>query len=202
MIEINLLPEELRIKAKVKAPAQQVTVKSNAGFNQDLLFIYAIPALLGVFVLAHLYFAVLAISKNGKLASLNRQWIALEPQKKASDEFNKEFSASSQDAGMTAALVNQRVLWAQKLNKLSLHLPPGVWFTDITINSKDVIIRGSVISLVKEEVSLINKLLDNLKDDIVFTKDFSGFELSSVDKRAVGGYDIADFILTGTLKTK
>jgi hypothetical protein len=56
--------------------------------------------------------------------------------------------------------------------------------------------------LEKEEVGLINKLLDNLKVLPEFSKDFSSLELSNVQKRNVGGYDIADFVLVGALKTR
>jgi Tfp pilus assembly protein PilN len=99
-------------------------------------------------------------------------------------------------------LNSKRVLWAAKLNKLSLNLPSGVWFNQITINAKDIVIQGSVISLVKEEIGLINKLLENLKIDSEFSGDFTSFELSNVQKKNVAGYVIADFILTGVLKAR
>ena len=201
MIEINLLPEELRIKTKTKG-SERVPEKKGALPNQDKLFIYAIPFALALFILVHLYFAVIAISKNTQLISLNRKWLNLEPQKKVLDEFNKEFSLGSQDAAFSQLLISQRVLWAHKLNKLSLNLPPGVWFSEIALNGKNITIQGSVISLQKEEVSLVNKLLDNLKMDAEFSKDFSSFELSSMQNKVIGGYDIADFVLVGVLKSK
>jgi hypothetical protein len=49
---------------------------------------------------------------------------------------------------------------------------------------------------------LINKLLDNLKTTGSFARDFHGFELTKVQQRSLGGYDITDFILTGLLKAK
>ncbi len=201
MIEINLLPQELRVKTKEKAP-EQFMVTIMTGFSRDKLFIYAIPVLLGLFVLAHLYFAVIGIAKGGQLVSLKRKWMALEPQKKIVDEFNQQYSVVSQDASLTQLLISQRILWAQKLNKLSLNLPAGVWFNDITLSKQNLTIQGSVTSLQKEELSLINKLLDNLKSDQEFFKDFSNFELSNAQKRAVGSYDIADFVLLGVLKAK
>ena len=201
MIEINLLPEELKIKTKTKN-LEHSTVTKTASFNPEQLFIYAVPVLLGVLVCVHVYLAVIAISKSSQLVTLNRKWIELEPQKKALDEFNSEYSSTSEDASVAQLLTNKRILWAQKLNKLSLNLPSGVWFNEVTISAKDIVIQGSVISLQKEEVNLINKLLENLKIDNEFSKDFVSFELSSVQKRNVGGYDIADFILTGVLKTK
>ncbi|MCG2714203.1 MAG: PilN domain-containing protein [Candidatus Omnitrophica bacterium] len=201
MIEINLLPEELRVKIKTKS-AEYSTVTKPAAFSQEQLFVYAIPILLFVLVCAHIYFAVISISKNNQLVALNRKWVELAPQKKGVDEFNNEYSAVSQDASLAQLLTGKRILWAEKLNKLSLNLPSGVWFNEITINAKDIVIQGSVISFAKEEVNLINKLLENLKEDSEFSKDFVSFELSNVKKKNVGGYDIADFILTGALKVK
>ncbi len=201
MIEINLLPQELRVKTREKA-SEQVIVITTTGFSLDKLFIYAIPALLAGFILAHLYFAVISVSKNGQLASLKRKWTDLEPQKKILDEFNQQYSAVSQGAGLTQLLISQRTLWAQKLNKLSLDLPAGVWFNDLALSKQNLTIQGSVISLQKEELSLINKLLDNLKSDQGFFKDFSNFELTNVQKKNIGSYDIADFVLVGALKSK
>ena len=201
MIQINLLPEDLRVKSKNKT-VEHETVAKPVNFSPDQLFIWALPVLLGVFISAHIYFAVILISKNGQLVALNRKWIELEPQKKMFDEFNNVYSSASADASMVEMFNSKRILWAQKLNKLSLNLPGGVWFNDITINSKDIVIHGSVISLAKEEVNLVNKLLENLKADSEFSKDFISFELSNVQKKNVGGYDIADFVLTGALKAK
>lgn len=201
MIQINLLPPELRVKTKIKNLKAE-TNSSPAAFNQDQLFIYAIPFLLGVLICAHIYLAVVFIFKNGQLAVLNRKWVELTPQKKEFDKFNAESFANSQGANLVQSLINQRVLWSVKLNKLSLNLPAGVWFNQIAISVKDMVIYGSVISLKKEEVSLINSLLENLKSDSEFFKDFTSFELSKVQKRNVGGYDVADFILVGALKSK
>lgn len=201
MIEINLLPEESRIKTKQKASQQQIEVTNTTGFTQEKAFIYALPAILVIFVLLHFYFGILGIVKSGQLASLNRKWLDLGPQKKVFDEYDQQYSSASADASLTQLLINQRTLWAQKLNKLSLNLPPGVWFNDITMSKQNFIIQGSVISMQKDELSLINKLLDNLKADKNFS-DFNSFGLSNVQKRTLGSYDISDFVLTGSLKTK
>lgn len=201
MIEINLLPEELRVKARAKGVEHAGPAKI-APFSREQLFIYAIVALLGLFVSAHIFFAAAAIFKNAQLNSLNQRLLALAPQEKELAEFNKEYSAVSQSTGFVRMLTGKRILWAQKLNKLSLNLPPGIWFNDISINAKDITIQGSVVSLEKKEVGLINKLLDNLKADSEFFGDFVNFELTGVQKKNIGGYEIADFILTGTLKPR
>ena len=201
MIEINLLPEELRVKTKAKNP-EQLFIKSGITRNSEQLFIYAIPATLALFIFTHIFFSVTAVFKNVQLGSLNQRLLSLGPQKKVLDEFNKEYSAASGDISFTQLLIKQRVLWAQKLNKLSLSLPSGVWFTDIKLSNRNINIQGSVISLENEEVGLINKLLNNLKADAEFAKDFSALELNNVQEKNIGGYDISDFVLTGTLQVK
>ena len=199
MIEINLLPEELRIKTKEKAP-EQVKITGGSSFSQDQLFVYAIPVLLVVLVLIHSYFAVVAVAKNGQLFSLNRKWMDLAPQKKILDEFSQEYSITSQDAVLAQLLIKQRVLWAQKLNDLSLNLPAGVWLNDIALAKQNITIQGSVISLKREELNLIKQLLDSLKADNEFFKDFASLELSNVQKRSAGSYEVADFVLQGILR--
>ncbi len=201
MIEINLLPEELKVKTRAHNP-EQVMGKGAVLFSQDQLFIYAIPVLFGLLISLHLFLALSVISKNMHLKSLNGKWLSSAPQRIKLDEFNKVYSGTIKDANLAKLLSSQRVLWAQKLNELSLNLPSGVWFNEISISRKNIIIQGSGISLQKEEVSLINKLLDNLKASSEFSKDFISFELSSVQKKNIGSYDIADFVLTGTLKPR
>ncbi|MDP2767743.1 MAG: PilN domain-containing protein [Candidatus Methanoperedens sp.] len=201
MIQINLLPEELKIKTKGRN-SDPAVIKNPLALIRERLFIYAIGAVFALFILAHFFLAVLLIFKNRQWVSLNRKWVNSTAQKKELDEFNREFSAAFQDAGVLTQLSRQRILMSQKLNALSLHLPAGVWFNEILLNGNSLTIKGSVISLQKEEVGLINRLLDNLKATLEFSKDFSSFELSSVQKRSLGGYDIADFVLVGALKPR
>ncbi len=199
MIEINLLPEELKIK--IKGRQEHSGAKTPLAQMQEKLFIYGLGVILGLLILAHFYFMVQFVLKNNKLNSLNRKWAGMSAQRKVLDEFQGT-SGAGQEAGLLGQLNRQRVLVSQKLNELSLQLPPGVWFDEISFNANTLTIKGSVVSLKKEEIQLINKLLDNLKTTGSFAKDFYGFELTKVQQRSLGGYDITDFILTGLSKAK
>lgn len=193
MIEINLLPEELKAKPKAKKFGVGIEIK---------YFLYLIPFIIGLLICVHIYLAILNITKNSQLRSLNNKWQELQPQRKILEDFNKEYAILSEDAAAIQQLTKQRINWAEKLNKLSVNLPSGIWFNEISISSGNFILQGSVVSLQKEELSLINKLIDSLKNDTAFFKDFGNLELSSVQKKIIGGYDIADFVLQGTLKSK
>lgn len=189
MIEINLLPEELKIKARKR------------GFKPRQI-LYFIPLVFLILIIIHLYLAGTLIIRNFRLNALNKRWHNLEPQRKNLEEFQKEYVVLSDDAKVIQQLISQRTNWSEKLNKLSLRLPYGVWFNEISVTPSDFILRGSVVSLQKEEMNLINKFMDNLKSDSGFFKDFNNLELSSVQRKVIGGYDVIDFTLVGKLKSQ
>ena len=193
MIEINLYPEELKVKAKGKMAI--------AGLDLNKL-IYVIPAAFALLISLHLLLLVFGIVRTSQLGMLEKKWKGLEPQRNKLDEFNKEYSAYTNDAALVKQLADQRISWSEKLNRLSMDLPSGIWFNDISLNPKEFALRGSVVSPQKMEIALINKLIDTLKNDFAFFKDFSSLELGPLQSKAVSGFDVTDFNLKGTLKTK
>ena len=190
MIEINLLPQELKVKPK----------KDAAIGIEPAQFLYIIPIVFSVLICVHLYLGLIGIVKSQQLRALNNKWNVLSPERKLLEDFRMAYDAVSQDAKTVQQLTAQEINWSQKLNYLSLNLPYGIWFNEITLTQKDLILKGSVISLKKEEMSLINKFIESLKNDTVFFKDFKNLELSSVQRTQVSGYDVVTFALVGTLK--
>lgn len=199
MIEINFLPDELRSKIKPKRDSSLLGGGS-VFFDPKYLF-YIVPSVFALLICAHVYLGALIFIKAGQLKELNRKFQAMGPQRMELEEFNSQNSSAS-----VGSLQPQRQLqgisWAQKLNLLSLSLPSGVWYNEISIRPGEFILSGSVVALQKEEMTLINKLISNLKGNAEFFGDFTGLELNSVQKRAVGSYDIFDFVLEGGLKSK
>jgi Tfp pilus assembly protein PilN len=201
MIEINLLPEELRAKTKVKK-----TGLDKAGLNilniESKYFIYLIPSVLGILILIHIYLGAVFVFKAHQLRTLTNKWQSMSAQRKVLEDFNKEYSIFSSEAGVLKQLIQSRLNWAEKLNKLSLLLPSGIWFREISVDANDFNLHGSAVSLEKNEMSLIKQFMDNLKQDAGFFKYFNTLELSAVQKKTIGGYDVSEFILVGTLKSK
>ncbi len=186
MININLLPEELRPRTKKN------------GFDPDYI-LYCIPLAFAVLIVVHLFLLLNLGIKGQRLASLNNKWKALAPQVKALDDLKKESGGFYAD-NQLGKLVSDRVDWAQKLYSLSADLPDGVWFTSLSLSAGGLSLKGTVISLQKEEMDLINAFMSRLKQDKRFFNDFKSFELSSAQKREIGSYGVVDFVITGTLK--
>ncbi|HTY45815.1 MAG TPA: PilN domain-containing protein [Patescibacteria group bacterium] len=189
MIEINLLPEELRTKSKK--------------FELDTRYlVYLIPLLLCILVPINVILGIIGFSKGYQYAGLSRTWKGLETQRRSVEAFRKEHDISSVDTKAVQQLMAQRLNMAEKLNKLSLAVPSGVWFDELSFAGKAFTLKGTVVSLKKEEMALINRFLDSLKNDAAFVKFLSGVELTSVQRSAIGGYDVVDFIFTGGLSIK
>lgn len=189
MIEINLLPEEL--KPKTQPPSENLNL---------VRVVYFIPLIIAVFIIVHLFLGGVFILKNVQLAAVNSKWHRLEPKRKALEEFKKEYENPSGEAALMKQLGVNNISWAEKLNKLSLDLPAGIWFSELTLTKKSLVLKCSVVSLAKEEMTSINKFIDNLEADAGFFKDFSSIELGSIERRSIAGYDIVDFIITLNLK--
>ncbi|KPK98574.1 MAG: hypothetical protein AMJ95_03535 [Omnitrophica WOR_2 bacterium SM23_72] len=191
MIEINLLPEELKAKASSRKNRVTIEVK---------YLVYLIPITLILLILVHIYLGLLLVAKHNQIASLNKKWLSQEPEKRQLDIFNKESALQTQDSSTIKAWLDERVVWSEKLVALSDSLLPGIWFTELSVIPPNFTLRASVVSLQKEEMDIIKKFIDLLKTDTAFFKNFNSLELSSVQTRTIGSFDVLDFTLAGTLR--
>lgn len=197
MIEINLLPEELRNRAaKPNAPVM------GAGVLEPKHLVLLAPLILAILISSQLIIGVSAIIKSSQLRALEAKWLQAEPQRKALEEFNNEHTLVLGGAQALKEFEAARIIWSEKLNRLSLDLPSGVWFNELLANSRELVLKGGVISLSKEELGLVKQLIDNLKNDPQFVKDFNALELDSAEKKVIGSYEITEFTLKGALKAK
>lgn len=188
IIEINLLG---------KKPGIKRSGLSFSGFSKEKLIIAGSLAA-GLLVAAHLFLFFSFASKSRQRAELNKQWQGLSSQRGLLEELKKDYGPQAQalkQAGKIDAGVGK---WALRLNRMSMDLPYGVWFNFLSFDSGSFILKGSAVSLEKEELSLINKFMDNLKDDKALSRDFSNLTLGAVQRRTLGGYDIVDFTLSAS----
>jgi len=189
---ISLLPEDS--KAKTGGIG-----KINIGSRY---FLYVIPPAFALLILAHICLAAVGIAKNLQFSQLNSKWKKLQPQRESLNNLKKEYDVLTSNAKLIEELNSRRNNWSEKLNRLSQDLPSGIWFNEILASQKDFVLKASVVSLQKEEMSLINKFIDSLKSDTRFLRDFSNLELGSLQKKSIGGYDVVDFILTAKPKAR
>ncbi len=197
MIEVNLLPEELRNRViKPVKPA----VSGNLLKPGPQLFILSIPLIFALLITIHIFIGLAGIVRSVRLNSLKGKWEKVALQRKALEDFNAEHALVSGDAQAIQRLTLDRVGWSEKLYKLSLSLPAGVWFELVSVSGKDFYLRGKAVTVDKTEVSLIRNFVDEIKNQPQFVKNFNSLELTSIQKGIIGAYEVADFSLTGSLK--
>ncbi len=195
MIEINLLPAESK---ESKAPS------GGLGKPDIKTLLYIVPVVIGILLVTHISLAATSLFKNLSLTSLNKKLSRMDPEKKKIEGFFKEYSVASEGASAATQLLDGRVEWAQELGSISRALPAGVWLNELSFKEGTLTLRGSVIAVhtEKEEVSIINRFISNLKKDKDFNAEFQGLELSSVNRRAIHSFEVNDFILIGREKTR
>lgn len=187
MIEINLLAEELKEQRK-RIP---IKIKS---------LLYIVPLVFSLLILLHTCLFITSLVNGQQLHWLEKKWLGLEPQRKKLEDLRRESNIVLQDSKVVQEISSQMMNWAQKLNALSLNLPSGIWFNEISYTNKKFTLKASVVSLQKEEINSINKFLENLKKDTTFFQNFYDLELGPLQRKTIGSYDIVDFILLGRLK--
>ncbi|MFA4888652.1 MAG: hypothetical protein WC628_03630 [Candidatus Omnitrophota bacterium] len=195
MIEINLLPDELKALPK--------KVKSDISNIIEARYLkLAIPFVLGLLILTHIILITLGAARNNNFRAKNSDWDKLLPQRKAQEEFKKEYSLLTQDVDTLKKLAASRINLSEKLNTLASVLPSGVWFNQLILSPNELVLSCSVLALNKDDLGLINQFIDALKKDPVFFKDFNTLDLSSVQKKTLGSYEVSDFNLVFSLKPK
>jgi hypothetical protein len=188
MILINLLPEELKVKNK----------KSTAGPVPDKL-VYIFPAVIAVMLLVHLTIGIVQIGRIVRAGVLSRRMAALEPQRRQVE--GQRLLDSDPIKLAVGDFIAKSIPWSLKLNKLSHHVPVGMWFTEITVSRKDMVIRGAVVALEDDEMGAINVFMSNLRNDKDFMKGLGSIDLGPLGTRGIGSYSVTDFILTIPLVT-
>ncbi|MBN3038667.1 MAG: hypothetical protein JW869_04530 [Candidatus Omnitrophica bacterium] len=198
MIEINLLPSELRPKKKLPIDFDISNI-----FQAKLVVVI----LVGI-VLLHLLLHAAGVLSNRRLVGLQAQWSQMTSKNQEIQKLQNELAAVNKKIPMIEQLMEKRILWAEKLNRVSDLLVSGVWLDEFSIReevvesrgrteitTKYLLISGSAASRTQDEPALIGIFMQNLKDDPAFAKDFKEIELGPIRKRLIEQTEVMDFTL-------
>lgn len=220
MIQIDLLPEDIKIKRKKQFRMPQ--------FNVGLL-----PVLIGVvtlLVVSHVGLLIVVNMNKSSYERMSREWKIAEPTNKSIEDIRKENIKNNKHVKSIEDLIKKKVLWFAKLNRLSDLIIPGVWYTGIALDKKTITmevakkpgtrkivrrgqfratkmidipylkIEGEVSSSYGEELAIIGKFIDTLKSDKEFFKDFTNIELDSTELHTIMDADVMKFTINCYMK--
>ncbi|NQV04579.1 MAG: PilN domain-containing protein [Candidatus Omnitrophica bacterium] len=185
MIEINLLPENLRKKKQFQ-------------FNIDLqannVKIIGGGALLGVLIVLIIFFSVGSSIRKAQVSRLIKREQAMAQQTSQAETISRDVSILSAKIAALDDVTQRSFLWARKLNQLSDLVLPGIWFTRIYMDSGNrLILEGSVISRKEEAMASVGKFMKDLSEDEAFFKDFTNVKLESVERQSLDKRDVVEF---------
>ena len=185
MIEINLLPENLRKKNQFQfdLDLQAASVRLIGG-----------GALLGALIVLIIFFSVGSSIRKAQVSRLIKREQDMAQQTSQAETISRDVSVLNAKMAALDEVTQRSFLWARKLNQLSDLVLPGIWFTRIYMDSGNrLMVEGSVISKEEEAMASVGKFMKGLREDEAFFKDFTNVKLESVERQGLDKRDVVEF---------
>lgn len=216
MIEINLLPAELRKKEVTRFAMPNI-------LNRQ--FIMGLAAL---FVAVHALLGGLAVYQTAQLGYLKSQIASLKEATKETTKQKSELKASRELMGQIEQMTQRKFSWARLLNSLSGSVPKGLWLRSFLIQEERVVktaakatpkpaakppqskgsaafapkdervvtlkLEGSVVGN-GQETATISRFIKTLKDEPYFSALFDEVEFFKITQRKIKSFDVYDFTI-------
>lgn len=182
MITINLLPQTHR---SPKAGSIQQ-------FHRSPLALMLLGGLVG---LAGLLAAWRGITQV-RLARARERLQALAPKRSAVDHLKASIALLQHQTRALEEADRQRSAWATRLNAISDLMPPGVWFTDLTLDPQKLVLHGAAARQQGEEMTVLNRLARDLKQDARLATVMSEIQLGELRNIQDGEIELMEFTMT------
>lgn len=228
MIEINLLPEELK-KRKRAAPKRESHAIKMERLPMVKIVVIAVIAIIAI----HIVVFGFGIFAGGNFNKLERDYKELMPEKRGAERLKDHVQKMSSKVAAIDELMVKRFSWAKKLNELSDSITPGIWLTELNYDErvverpKDVsantskgrpakegvagmekvmerylVISGAASSATEEGTALIGRFMKSLKENPLFYSDFSDIELGNIKREKVDNQEVMSFKITCFFKVR
>lgn len=203
MIEINLLPEEMRKKESV--PVKLPDIPTLKIFAITLAGLAALQILITLF----------AFVQRFELYSLSGRLVTMTEANKEITKVKNETRAVQARINQIQTLTTRPLYWSSFLSGLTASMTKGVWLRDLSVIEMDraaasVRIKNlqssgepeAKIKLLRleggaigkgQETAHIGKFLKSLKESPTLAPHFSQMELTNINQRKANDYDVYDF---------
>ncbi len=224
MIEINLLPEEIR-KKKRQAPKIDVSMATLPSLPVlNIAFV-----VVGAVVAIQLVLFIIGVTSGAVFNSVNGKYREILPRKQETERLKIQVDTTNKKVAAIDELMVKRFSWEKKLNALSDSMTPGVWLTELgydekiagvpkpvnadpaknkggraaeNVSSRYLILSGAASNTGDEGTALIGRFIKSLKDDTSFYSDFSDIELGTIRREKMEDQEIMTFKITCFFKAR
>lgn len=206
MIEINLLPKELRVRKRKET--------SSVPFSIPVVPIAA--GILGITLLALLAVILLSGDKTRYVEGLNAEWESIKPQKQRFDKITSELAEFEKALNFVKKISEAEVNWAKLLRGLNEAVTPGIWLSRLNLegqskafNYKDpgespsrLVLAGHAMGNSEIATGGVAKFIASLKETQDFSVYFEEIELLEMRSQALSSEDTMFFRLKCEFKKK
>ena len=123
MIELNLLPEQLKIKKKQKIEWAELPIIP--------VIVWVVILTIGVHALSILFVEM----NRGSMKTLKKEWENYSPKKKEMEELTKKLNSINAKVTSIEELKKSRIVWAKKMNNISDSMLPSVWLSSFSLKA-------------------------------------------------------------------
>jgi hypothetical protein len=195
MIDINLVPEQLRKRRKSE-------LLSGGVFNIPKEVMVGVGGgIIALLLAVDVLFFMAKVVKFIQHQHVKSKWEAILPDKTNTDAIKKELQDLQKEVkSMKDIMEGHNAVWSQKLNVISDGLAKGIWIRKLTLNDKQLFIEGTTVSKEQNEMTNVGLFVSNLKDDEEFMKNFESIEVDHIQRRKNETLEVADFTILARLK--
>lgn len=190
MIEINLLPPELREEKRKKLKPFSLGPKKAIIVAGVLLLLF------------NILIPVLVQFNRLMLQRFEDIYSRMRPQIGQVDEVNGRIQRIKELEAIVSGLSGQRTLLAQKLNIISDSLPKGVWLSRVSFGDGVCEIKGRCVLLAAQEMAGVKQFLIALKGQTQFSSGLGQLELKSAQRKSLGAAEVIDFSILSKPQVK
>jgi len=205
MIELNLLPKELRKVKRVSLQLEDIPVAK-----------IAIAVLSGLIVL-HLLLILFDARNHSILKKLTAEWDGMEEQREETGKLTEEIIALEKKLEAVGNITESDFNWTKLLSGLNNSVIPNIWISGLELTFQDskkkgkrkgsekvptaVSITGYALGSSQEATSIVAKFITSLKENTEFSDYFREIALQNMRMNEIDGKEVMMFVLACHLKS-
>lgn len=209
MIELNLLPKELRTKKKRQTVQQ--------GPRMPIFHLAA--CIMAVLVTVNLLISLLVMNNKGLLKTLNGKWDQMEPQREKTSKVASEIASLQKKVTAVRKIAKPDLAWTKLLSGLNQAVIPNVWLSEFILKFREeggrrgapktvselpetLDITGYALGSSESATALVGKFITSLKRNTDFSEYFDGIELKNMRGSEIADEEVMMFELECKFKAE
>jgi cell division protein FtsB len=202
MIELNLLPRELRTKKKRLSTVKMHVVSVGA----------IVAGLAIVVVLTHLLLVLLVRINTDLSKTLEEKWQQIQPQRKRTEKLTAEISSLEKRVMAIREIAKPGLNWTKLLSGLNQAVRQNIWLSGLKLKFSDTAgekdlpstlhITGYALGKSEEATAYVGKFITSLKETKDFSEHFDVIELQDMKNRDIAGEEVMLFRMNCRFKSR